>query len=169
MLEGIMAGITTAASPINLMMVVIGEAAVVMPPMLTRDRIGALIMLAFSIGYGLMIFRIPLLPFQAQVAFTARTMPQALCLLGIVLSLVLLFKPASGETAVKVAGLKWKTAAALCALMVFYGFTIRDLGFLISTNVTLRRNGKWFAPAMAGSKSGTRAMISSHSWKSRKA
>ena len=105
--------------------------------MLSRDRIGALIMLAFSIGYGLMIFRIPLLPFQAQVAFTARTMPQALCLLGIVLSLVLLFKPASGETAVKVAGLKWKTAAALCALMVFYGFTIRGLGFLISTNVFL--------------------------------
>ena len=105
--------------------------------MLSRDRIGALVMLAFSIGYGLMIFRIPLLPFQAEVAFTARTMPQALCLLGIVLSLVLLFKPASGETAVKVAGLKWKTAAALCALMVFYGFTIRGLGFLISTNVFL--------------------------------
>ena len=105
--------------------------------MLTRDRIGALVMLAFSIGYGLMIFRIPLLPFQAEVAFTARTMPQALCLLGVVLSLVLLFKPASGETAVKVAGLKWKTAAALCALMVFYGFTIRSLGFLISTNVFL--------------------------------
>lgn len=105
--------------------------------MLTRDRIGALVMLAFSIGYGLMIFRIPLLPFQAEVAFTARTMPQALCLLGIVLSLVLLFKPASGETAAKVAGLKWKTAAALCALMVFYGFTIRGLGFLISTNVFL--------------------------------
>jgi putative tricarboxylic transport membrane protein len=105
--------------------------------MLTRDRIGALVMLAFSIGYGLMIFRIPLLPFQAQVAFTARTMPQALCLLGIVLSLVLLFKPASGEDAAKVAGLKWKTAAALCALMVFYGFTIRSLGFLISTNVFL--------------------------------
>jgi putative tricarboxylic transport membrane protein len=105
--------------------------------MLTRDRIGALIMLVFSIGYGAMIFRIPLLPFQAQAAFTARTMPQALSLLGIALALVLLFKPPSGETAAKVAGLKWKTAAALCALMVFYGFTIRSLGFLISTNVFL--------------------------------
>jgi putative tricarboxylic transport membrane protein len=105
--------------------------------MLTRDRIGALFMLAFSIGYGVMIFRIPLLSFQAQAAFTARTMPQALSLLGIALALVLLFKPESGETAVKVAGLKWKTAAALCALMVFYGFTIRSLGFLISTNVFL--------------------------------
>jgi putative tricarboxylic transport membrane protein len=105
--------------------------------MLTRDRIGALIMLVFSIGYGAMIFRIPLLPFQAQAAFTARTMPQALSLLGIALALVLLFKPPSGETAAKVAGLKWKTAAALCALMVLYGFTIRSLGFLISTNVFL--------------------------------
>lgn len=105
--------------------------------MLTRDRIGALIMLTFSIGYGLLIFRIQLLPFQAQVAFTARTMPQALSVLGIVLSLVLLFKPASGDDAATVAGYKWKTAAALCALMVFYGFTIRGLGFLISTNVFL--------------------------------
>ena len=105
--------------------------------MLSRDRIGALIMLAFSIGYGVMIFRIPLLPFQAQAAFTARTMPQALALLGVALSLILLFKPDSGETAAKVAELKWKTAAALCALMVFYGFTIRSLGFLISTNVFL--------------------------------
>jgi putative tricarboxylic transport membrane protein len=105
--------------------------------MLTRDRIGALIMLAFSIGYGLMIYRIPLLPFQAQAAFTARTMPQALALLGTVLSLVLLFKPAGDETGLKMPALKWKTAAALCALMVFYGFTIRSLGFLISTNVFL--------------------------------
>ena len=105
--------------------------------MLTRDRIGALIMLAFSIGYGVMIFRIPLLPFQAQAAFTARTMPQALSVLGVALALFLLFKPATGNDGAKVAGLKWKTAAALCALMVFYGFTIRSLGFLISTNIFL--------------------------------
>lgn len=104
--------------------------------MLTRDRIGALLMLAFSLGYGVLIFRIPLLAFQAEAAFTARTMPQALSVLGIVLSLVLLVRPGDGEP-VGIAGLQWKVAAGLCVLMLFYGFTVRPLGFLISTTIFL--------------------------------
>jgi hypothetical protein len=41
--------------------------------MLTKDRIGALLMLAFSAAYGALSVRIPLLPFQEAAAFTART------------------------------------------------------------------------------------------------
>lgn len=104
--------------------------------MLTRDRIGALLMLAFSLSYGVLIFRIPLLPFQAEAAFTARTMPQALTVLGAVLSLALLIKPGDAEP-IDFAGLQWKIAAGLCVLMVFYGFTVRPLGFLISTTIFL--------------------------------
>lgn len=104
--------------------------------MLTRDRIGALIMLAFSLGYGVLIFQIPLLPFQAEAAFTARTMPQALAVLGAVLSLALLIKPGD-DAPLKLAGLQWKIAAGLCVLMLFYGFTVRPLGFLISTTIFL--------------------------------
>lgn len=104
--------------------------------MLTRDRIGALLMLVFSLSYGVLIFRIPLLPFQAGAAFTARTMPQALTVLGIVLSLALLIKPGDGER-IEIAGLQWTVAAGLCALMVFYGFAVRPLGFLISTTILL--------------------------------
>jgi putative tricarboxylic transport membrane protein len=44
---------------------------------LTRDRIGALLLLAFSIFYGIRTLYIPLLPFQAEAAFTARSAPRA--------------------------------------------------------------------------------------------
>jgi len=104
--------------------------------MLSRDRIGALLMLAFSLGYGALSFRIPLLPFQAEAAFTARTMPQALAVLGIALSLVLALKPGGGGLALS-PEFRWGRVAALCVLMVFYGFTVRPLGFLISTSLFL--------------------------------
>ena len=121
--------------------------------MLTRDRIGALLMLAFSIGYGVMIFRIPLLPFQMNDAFTARSMPQALAVLGCVLSLVVLFKPMSETDRAENA--RWRDAMkrlsrpiagqgfplmrviVLCVLMVLYGLTVRPFGFLISTSLFL--------------------------------
>ena len=105
--------------------------------MLMRDRIGALLMLAFCLGYGYMSTLIPLLPFQAKAAFTAKTMPQALTVLGIALSLMLLFKPGAGAAGPSLKGAMWKQAAMLCALMIFYGYTVRSLGFLISTTVFL--------------------------------
>lgn len=104
--------------------------------MLSRDRVGALLMLAFSLGYGALSFRIPLLPFQAEAAFTARTMPQALALLGTVLSFALLLKPGGGAFALP-PEFRWGRAALLCALMIFYGFSVRPLGFLISTALFL--------------------------------
>ncbi len=103
--------------------------------MLTRDRIGALLMLAFSILYAVRSFHIPLLPFQADAAFTARTMPLALAVLGVTLSLALLLKPGAGR--IEAEGFNWGRAALMCLLMVFYGFTVRWLGFLISTNLFL--------------------------------
>jgi putative tricarboxylic transport membrane protein len=104
--------------------------------MLNRDRIGALLLLAFTLGYGALTFRIPLLPFQAQAAFTARTVPEALTLLGIGLCLILLIKPGRdpGESH---AGYQWGRAAALCAVMVVYGLSLRPGGFLLSTGLFL--------------------------------
>jgi putative tricarboxylic transport membrane protein len=121
--------------------------------MLTRDRIGGLLLLAFSLGYGAMSFRIPLLPFQANQAFTARTIPEALAVLGIVLSLALLLKPLS--QAERDADAVWRVSmrkilgrfgdgsfplgrvAVLCVLMLLYGLTVRPLGFLVSTTILL--------------------------------
>jgi len=104
--------------------------------MLSRDRIGALLLLAFSLAYGALSYQIPLLPFQAQAAFTAQTMPEALAVLGVVLSLTLLLKPSSAEGP-QVAGFKWGQAALVCALMVAYGFAVRPGGFLVSTSLFL--------------------------------
>lgn len=105
--------------------------------MLTRDRLGALLLLAFSIFYGVRIFHIPLLPFQADQAFTARTLPEALAVLGIVLSLILLFKRGGSGAGPDLTGFRWGQAGLLCGLMVIYGLTVRPGGFLIATSLFL--------------------------------
>ena len=104
--------------------------------MLNRDRIGALLLLAFTLGYGALTFRIPLLPFQAHAAFTARTVPEALTLIGIGLCLILLIKPGR-DPAESLAGYQWGRAGALCAVMLVYGLTVRPGGFLLSTGLFL--------------------------------
>ncbi|WP_282608144.1 tripartite tricarboxylate transporter TctB family protein [Pelagibius sp. Alg239-R121] len=104
--------------------------------MLTNDRIGGVLLLAFSVAYGLLIFDIPLLPFQAQAAFTARTMPEALSVLGILLSLTMIIKPSS-DARPEVGGFLWKRGAIVCVAMVLYGLTVRPGGFLISTSLFL--------------------------------
>ncbi len=104
--------------------------------MLTRDRIGALLLLAFSIFYGVRTLYIPLLPFQAEAAFTARSMPWALSVQGVVLSLALLVRRGSGAR-IEATGFQWGRAALLCGLMVAYGLTVRPAGFLISTSLVL--------------------------------
>lgn len=104
--------------------------------MLTRDRIGALLLLAFSIFYWSRIDDIRLLPFQADAAFTGRTAPEVLAVLGIVLSLVLLLKPGSGAK-IEAPGYRWGVAGLICLLMVAYGLTVRPVGFLISTSLFL--------------------------------
>ncbi len=104
--------------------------------MLSRDRIGALLLLAFSTAYGYLTFQIPVLPFQAEAAMTARTMPEVLTGLGVLLSLALLLKPGNAEGP-SLAGFQWRAALLVCVLMVAYGFAVRPLGFLISTTLFL--------------------------------
>ena len=102
---------------------------------LNRDRFGALLILTFSIAYGVFALQIPLLPFQRTSAFTAQTLPFALTGLGVLLSLALLVRP--GENATDVKGFRWGLGAAICVLMVLYGLTVRPGGFIIATSVFL--------------------------------
>lgn len=104
--------------------------------MLTSDRIGALVLLAFSIGYGILLFQIPLLPFQRTAAFTAQTLPKALSVMGIVLSIVL-FATSKNSAMPDVKGYNWLHGLMICALMLIYGFTVRPVGFIISTGLFL--------------------------------
>ncbi|MDA4848032.1 tripartite tricarboxylate transporter TctB family protein [Hoeflea poritis] len=102
----------------------------------SKDRIGGTLLLAFCITYGILSQNITLLPIQAKAAFTARTMPEVLMVLGIGLSVLVLIFPGSNERP-QLAGFNWGKAALFLALMSAYGLTIRPLGFLISTSLFL--------------------------------
>ena len=104
--------------------------------LLSKDRIGGLLLLAFCIAYGLLSQEIRLLPFQANAAFHARTMPEVLTVLGIGLSLATIIFPGSREKP-SLAGYGWVTCGVFLGLMSLYGFTIRPLGFLLSTSLFL--------------------------------
>ena len=71
-------------------------------------------------------------------SFNARTMPYALGIIGALLSFLMLVLPSeeSGEAAgLKAAfrGLDWTRVGLLVGLMIFYGLTLRQLGFVISS------------------------------------
>ena len=100
--------------------------------MLTKDRIGGALILAFCLFYAWKIGDIRLLPFQMGDAFTAKTLPTALAALGIGLALLLIVLPGrSAPPALR--GQDWGRVAFFLALMSAYGMTVRPLGFLIST------------------------------------
>ena len=102
----------------------------------TKDRIGALLLLAFSLVYGYLSQSIRLLPFQQNVAFHARTMPEILTVLAVVLALLLLLMPPSQDK-LSLSGLKLGKGLLFLVLMSIYGLTLRPLGFIISTSLFL--------------------------------
>ncbi|MFN3227206.1 MAG: tripartite tricarboxylate transporter TctB family protein [Hyphomicrobiales bacterium] len=108
---------------------------------MSRDRIGALLLLVFFVAYGYLSTSITLLPFQLNQAFHARTAPQFLTFVGIVLGLFLLVKPGD-DRPVDTSGMTFKRVAVLCGLMIFYGLTVRLLGFILSTSIFLM-GGFW--------------------------
>ncbi len=103
---------------------------------LSKDRVGAMLLLAFCVGYGVMSQEIRMLPFQMNAAFHARTMPEALSVLGIVLALMLLIFPGS-DTKPVLRGYNWLTAALVILLMFAYALTVRPAGFLLATTLFL--------------------------------
>jgi len=103
---------------------------------LTKDRLGGLLLLIFCCVYAWKIGDIRLLPFQANQAFTARTMPEVLAVLGVGLSVALIIFPGNVER-FTVSELNWPLGLAFLALMSAYGLTVRPLGFLLATSLFL--------------------------------
>ena len=103
---------------------------------LSKDRIGGILLLIFCIAYGLMSQQIRLLPFQANAAFTARTAPEVLSIIGIMLSILIIVFPANKDQ-LKLAGYNWLVCGLFLALMSIYGISIRPLGFILSTSLFL--------------------------------
>ncbi|MDB4444167.1 tripartite tricarboxylate transporter TctB family protein [bacterium] len=106
------------------------------------EKAGALILLMFSIAYGLLAFKVPLTFLAQRETFNARTMPFALGIIGTLLSFLILVLP-SGKTdeedKVKDAfrGLDWSSVGLLIGIMIFYSVTLRFLGFVISSIIFL--------------------------------
>ncbi len=96
---------------------------------LSKEQLGGLSLLLFSSVYCYLTFAIPLLP-QFTDVYNARSMPGALGVLGIVLSLGLLTRrghPAGIER------LHWVHGLVFLLLMSLYGLSLRPLGFILST------------------------------------
>jgi putative tricarboxylic transport membrane protein len=105
-------------------------------------KAGALILLVFSIAYGLLAFKVPLTFLAQRETFNARTMPFVLGIIGAILSLLILVLPsgkADEEVKVKDAfrGLDWSSVGLLIGIMIFYSITLRFLGFVISSIIFL--------------------------------
>ena len=106
------------------------------------EKAGAVILLAFSVAYGIAATQIPLTFIAMKESFNARTMPYALSVIGILLSIAILILPASaGEGKERFTevfkNLDWNRVGLLIAMMIFYGVTLRFLGFVISSTIFL--------------------------------
>lgn len=104
---------------------------------ITRERIGALFFLMLSIAYGYYAGEIRLYPGDELDPMTARTLPYALSVMGVVFSLVLLISADKTGSGASLDNLNWKPVAALMGLTLIYGIALDWLGFLISTTLFL--------------------------------
>ena len=107
---------------------------------MTKDKVGALVILILSIIYGAMALNIPEAPGIEDSGVTPSSLPIALSATGMIAALLILILPAarqaSGEEtslAAAFRGLDWRCAAFLFLLMAGYGLILKLLGFLIAT------------------------------------
>lgn len=109
---------------------------------MAREKVGALLMLLFSISYGLLARKIPLTFLSQQETFTARTMPYALAVLGTILCLAILVSPTVDPEGKKslseeTEGMDWATAIWLVVAMFLFGLSMKWLGFIVASIIFL--------------------------------
>ncbi len=109
---------------------------------MAREKVGALLILLFSLAYGLMARKIPLSFLSQQEVFTARTMPYGLAVAGIILSLAIIVLPTvdpdgKKSLADETRGMDWSTAILLVVLMLLFGLVMKWLGFILSSIIFL--------------------------------
>jgi len=110
--------------------------------MMTKNRIGAIFFLAFSCFYFYNVFNIKKMPGAQFEVMTASSFPFYLGLSGIIISLVILIFTFVNKDEDKLSvsylkSLDFKSTALFIVAMIFYGFTIRTLGFVIATIIFL--------------------------------
>ncbi len=105
---------------------------------MAREKVGALVILLFSVAYGLLARKIPLSFLSQQEVFTARTMPYGLAIIGILLSFLIIVLPTVDPEGKKslsetTKGMDWSTAIQLVILMLAFGLIMKWLGFILSS------------------------------------
>ncbi len=107
-----------------------------------KDRLGAFILLVFSLIYLRSSMDIPLDPFDLEVGFTSRSLPVFLSVSAIFISILLVFfsvydseaKPVSDE----LSHIGWRPMLALILLMAVYVTTFNYLGFVLASALFLQ-------------------------------
>jgi putative tricarboxylic transport membrane protein len=102
------------------------------------EKMGALLILALSIAYGMYAFKIPLIFLSQGETLNARTIPYALSIAGIVFSLLIIILPSFDKAkAVTVketlSGLDWRRTARLTGLLIVYSLSMLWVGFVIAS------------------------------------
>lgn len=107
-----------------------------------KERLGALILLVFSLIYLRSSMDIPMDPFDLEVGFTSRTLPIFLSAGAIIISILLvLFSVFDSETrpvSDEFRHIGWKPMLALILLMAVYVTTFNYLGFVIASILFLQ-------------------------------
>ncbi len=109
---------------------------------MTKNTIGSIFFLAFSSFYFYSVFSIKKMPMAQFEVMTASTFPYYIGLTGIIISVILLVlslleKDKENLSLTYLRSLDLKTTTFFILLMIFYGFTIRPLGFIFSTMIFL--------------------------------
>ncbi|MGB7403462.1 MAG: tripartite tricarboxylate transporter TctB family protein [Candidatus Pelagibacter ubique] len=109
---------------------------------MTKNTIGSIFFLAFSSFYFYSVFSIKKMPMAQFEVMTASTFPYYIGLTGIIVSIILLILSLLEKNEEKLSltylrSLDLKTTTFFILLMIFYGFTIRPLGFIFSTMIFL--------------------------------
>lgn len=115
------------------------------------DKLIALFFLVVCVAYGYAAYTYPLLSFERNMAFLPNTMPQALSVLGVLVSLFIVLSSKKVEeieedesddmSLSKIKHYKTGQAAMLLIAMVVYALAIRPIGFVPATVIFIVASG----------------------------
>lgn len=106
---------------------------------LTKDSIAAILLFVVFAAYGQQAIHIDVFPGQELEPFKPRTMPVTLAVAGMLLCAVRLLQTLTSEATDTTvwAGYDWSRGAALCLVMLAYGYLFTPLGFMLATTLFL--------------------------------
>jgi len=113
------------------------------------DRWVAILFLVISLVYGYAAYNYPLLPFERNMVFLPNTLPMALSVLAVIVSLIIIIAPKTQKDAdglgdidlTELRKLKIGQTLGLVGAMVLYALLLRPVGFLAATALFIAGTG----------------------------